>query len=86
MEGKTLRAVKSVGGSSSVVTSDSLNGSETRDLATVGAFRVVSPDDLGEGRHGRDVWHGDWRHLGERRLLTPPARPWINADLVAALH
>ena len=48
----------------------SLNGSETRALATVGAFRVVSPDDLGEGRHGKDVWHGDWRHLSEQGLLT----------------
>jgi hypothetical protein len=48
----------------------SLNGSETRVLATVGAFRIMSPDDLGDGEHGRDAWHGDWRHLGEQGLLT----------------
>jgi hypothetical protein len=48
----------------------SLNGSETRTLATVGAFRVVAPDDLGDDRHGRDIRHGDWRSLGAQGLLT----------------
>ena len=48
----------------------SLNGSETRALATVGAFRVVVPDDLDDGRHGTDAWHRDWRHLGEQGLLN----------------
>src|SRR5262249_4426118 len=46
----------------------SLNGSETRALATVGAFRVVSPDDFQEQAHGKDAWHGDWRHLAEQGL------------------
>jgi hypothetical protein len=48
----------------------SLNGSETRALATVGAFRVMSPEDLDDGQRGTDAWHGDWRHLGEQGLLT----------------
>ena len=48
----------------------SLNGSETRALATVGAFRVVSPADVGEERHGKDAWHGDWRRLAEQGLIT----------------
>ncbi len=48
----------------------SLNGSETRALATVGAFRVLAPADLGDGHHGKDAWHGDWRHLTEQGLLT----------------
>ncbi len=47
-----------------------LNGSETRALATVGAFRVVSPGDVGDGAHGEDARHGDWRHLTEQGLLT----------------
>jgi hypothetical protein len=46
-----------------------LNGSETRALATVGAFRVVSPADFGPD-HGRDARHGDWRHLADQGLLT----------------
>jgi hypothetical protein len=45
-----------------------LNGSETEALATVGAFRVVSPHDLGP-EHGRDAWHGDWRRLDEQGLI-----------------
>jgi hypothetical protein len=48
----------------------SLNGAETRALATVGAFRVVSTDDLGEPRPGRDASHDDWRHLAEQGLVT----------------
>jgi hypothetical protein len=48
----------------------SLNGSETRALATVGAFRVIAPADIGDDRHGKDVWHGDWRSLAEQGLLT----------------
>jgi len=48
----------------------SLNGSETRTLATVGAFRAVSIDDFGDDRQSRDVRHGDWRALGAQGLLT----------------
>jgi hypothetical protein len=48
----------------------SLNGSEIRALATVGAFRVMSPEDLDDGQRGTDAWHGKWRHLGEQGLLT----------------
>jgi DNA-binding PadR family transcriptional regulator len=42
-----------------------LNGSETRTLATVGAFRVVSERDL---RHPRDS-AGDLRHLEDHGLI-----------------
>ena len=48
----------------------SLNGSETRALSTVGAFRVVSPDDFGHDQAGRGVSNGDWRHLAEQGLVT----------------
>ncbi|HKV99397.1 MAG TPA: hypothetical protein VJN96_06225 [Vicinamibacterales bacterium] len=48
----------------------SLNGSETRALQTVGAFRVVSPDSIEGGAHGPDVRHGDWRHLSQQGLLV----------------
>ena len=47
-----------------------LRGSETRVLATVGAFRVVPATDLEDLRGARDVWHGDVQHLAEERLLT----------------
>jgi hypothetical protein len=42
-----------------------LNGSETRTLATVGAFRVVSERDLREPRGGA----GDLRHLEDQGLI-----------------
>jgi len=47
-----------------------LNGSETRSLATVGAFRVVSLDDLSDDGRGRDPRDGDWRTLGAQGLVT----------------
>ena len=50
-----------------------LTGSETRVLSTVGAFRVVSPDDLDEAGGGRDVWHGDWQRLADQGLITREA-------------
>jgi len=46
------------------------NGSETRALATVGAFRVVDVGDFEAHEHGRDGFHGDWRRLGEEGLVT----------------
>jgi len=46
-----------------------LNGSEARALETVGAFRVLSPEAVDGGSHGRDVRHCDWRRLSEQRLL-----------------
>ena len=47
-----------------------LRGSESRTLATVGAFRVVSSRDLRD-RHDRsaDPRSGDLRHLREQRLV-----------------
>ena len=47
-----------------------LNGSETRVLAAVGAFRVVATADLGHDRHGIDPWHGEFRSLRDQGLLT----------------
>ena len=43
----------------------SLNGAESRVLATVGAFRVLSPGDFGDERVGQDARHGS---------LAPPVR------------
>ena len=48
----------------------SLNGAETRALATVGAFRVVSPSDLAHDSPGRHISSGDWRHLSDQGLVT----------------
>jgi len=48
----------------------SLNGSETRALATVGAFRVVAVDDLSDDHRGRDPRDGDWRSLTAQGLVT----------------
>ena len=48
----------------------SLNGSDTRALATIGAFRVVAIDDFGDDGRGDDPRRGDWRNLGEQGLLT----------------
>jgi hypothetical protein len=45
----------------------SLRGSETRLLATVGAFRIVDARDLESGQEGR--WHGDIEHLRRERLI-----------------
>jgi hypothetical protein len=47
-----------------------LRGSETRTLATVGAFRVVSPRDLRDHHGGpADPRSGDLRHLREQGLV-----------------
>src|SRR5689334_21004681 len=47
-----------------------LRGSETRTLATVGAFRVVSSRDLRDGRdRPLDPRSGDLRHLREQGLV-----------------
>jgi hypothetical protein len=48
----------------------SLNGAETRILATVGAFRVLLPDDLKSSQDGPDDSRNGCRHLAEERLLS----------------
>jgi len=47
-----------------------INGSESRALATVGAFRVIDIGDFEAHEHGRDGTHGEWRHLDEQGLVT----------------
>jgi hypothetical protein len=47
-----------------------LSGSETRALATVGAFRVVDASDFKADEYGRNGFDGDWRHLREAGLVT----------------
>ncbi len=46
-----------------------LRGSESRTLATVGAFRVVRADDLQPLRSSRDAWTGDLRALADQGLI-----------------
>src|SRR5438874_10052585 len=46
-----------------------LRGSEVRTLATVGAFRVVPLDDLGDERGAADLWHGDLDRLRSAGLI-----------------
>jgi hypothetical protein len=47
-----------------------LRGSESRTLATVGAFRVVSSGDLRDRDGSRSHLHSsDLRHLREQRLI-----------------
>ncbi len=47
-----------------------LRGSESRALATVGAFRVTHADDLRDGRgQPLDPRNGDLRHLREQKLV-----------------
>ena len=46
-----------------------LRESESRILATVGAFRVVRADDLQPTRSSRDVWTGDLRSLADQGLV-----------------
>src|SRR5438093_7913885 len=46
-----------------------LRGSEVRTLATVGAFRVVPIDDLGDERGSADLWHGDLDRLRSAGLI-----------------
>ena len=47
-----------------------LSGSETRALATVGAFRVVVSEDFNPRGRSQDASQSDWRHLSEQGLLT----------------
>jgi hypothetical protein len=47
-----------------------LRGSESRALATTGAFRVVHADDLRDSRgHSFDPRSGELRHLREQKLV-----------------
>jgi len=48
----------------------SLNGSQTRALATVGAFRVVAIDDLHSDDRGPHLRDSDWRSLSAQGLVT----------------
>jgi hypothetical protein len=61
-----------------------LRGSETRTLATVGAFRVVSSRDLRD-HHGRsaDPRSGDLRHLREQGLVRSGRVPGSREHAVA---
>jgi DNA-binding MarR family transcriptional regulator len=61
-----------------------LRGSETRTLATVGAFRVVSSRDLRD-HHGRsaDPRSGDLRHLREQGLVRTVRVPGSREHAVA---
>jgi hypothetical protein len=61
-----------------------LRGSETRTLATVGAFRVVSSRDLPD-HHGRalDPRSGDLRHLREQGLVETARVPGSREHAVA---
>jgi hypothetical protein len=53
-----------------------LRGSESRTLATVGAFRVVSSRDLGGASGGPgDIRSGDLRHLREQGLIETARVP-----------
>jgi hypothetical protein len=62
----------------------SLRGSETRTLATVGAFRVVSSRDLRDN-HDRplDPRSSDLRHLREQRLVETVRLPGSREHAVA---
>jgi hypothetical protein len=46
-----------------------LRESESRTLATIGAFRVVRADDLQRAPTSRDAWSGDLRALAEQGLV-----------------
>src|SRR5438270_2826557 len=46
-----------------------LRGSEVRTLATIGAFRVVPIDDLGDDGRAADLWHGDLDRLRSAGLI-----------------
>jgi hypothetical protein len=48
----------------------SLNGAEARILATVGAFRVLPPDELTSGQDGQHSSRNECRHLIEQGLLA----------------
>jgi hypothetical protein len=58
----------------------SLNGSETRALATVGAFRVVSPSDFAHDPSDRHVSPADWRHVADQGLVTRESLPDLDTD------
>jgi hypothetical protein len=61
-----------------------LRGSETRTLATIGAFRVVSSRDLRDGRdRSLDPRSGDLRHLREQRLVDTVRVPGSREYAVA---
>jgi hypothetical protein len=47
-----------------------LSGSDTRALATVGAFRVVVSEDVASREQGQDTSENVWKHLAEQGLLT----------------
>jgi hypothetical protein len=47
-----------------------LSGSETRALATVGAFRVVVSEDFTPRGQSEDTSNSAWRHLSEQGLVT----------------
>ena len=62
----------------------SLRGSESRTLATVGAFRVVSSRDLCDGRDcALDPRSGDLRHLREQGLVDTVRIPGSRDHAVA---
>lgn len=47
-----------------------LSGSETRALATVGAFRVILSEDFTPSERSHNAAHDDWRHLSAQGLVT----------------
>src|SRR5207237_4962159 len=64
-----------------------LNGDESRSLATIGAFRIVSESDLRDPRDESDAREPDLRHLRDEGLVRfvslgwtrprgPADRPW----------
>ncbi len=58
----------------------SLNGAETRALATVGAFRVVSPSNFAHNPPCRQISSGDWRHLTDQGLVTRESLTDLDTD------
>jgi DNA-binding PadR family transcriptional regulator len=61
-----------------------LRGSESRTLATVGAFRVVSSSDLRDHDGGRtSLRSGDLRHLREQGLIETAREPGYHDHAVA---
>ncbi len=55
-----------------------LRGSESRTLATVGAFRVVSSGDLRDHDGSRaNLRSGDLRHLRDQGLIRDGPRAWL---------
>src|SRR5262249_3825414 len=61
-----------------------LRGSESRTLATVGAFRVVSSRDLRDAHdRGLDPRNGELRHLREQRLVETVRMPGSRDHAIA---